>query len=132
MLFSKAIDQCALYDLHKKRIKKSQFSFLPKKEIEVGDIQFYIENLNNQKYIIYKFRYTVIMKMVCSCNEVVIGEALLTKNEDALNIIFVHGWYHLWGSWARLKRYVYNDGHIEIMLNRIKTQKILSILFEFK
>ncbi|MGI2763197.1 alpha/beta hydrolase [Bacillus cytotoxicus] len=102
MLFSKLIDLCALYDLHKKRSKEYQFSGGAEMDFEdinefykvdqSIDIQFYNEVSDLQKYEIAKFEYQSLIESGNPFNDLVSGEAYLNKNEDAPNVIFVHGW----------------------------------------
>ncbi|PFU71339.1 alpha/beta hydrolase [Bacillus thuringiensis] len=102
MLFSKLIDLCALYDLHKKRSKEYQFSGVPEMDSEdikefykvdhSINIQFYNEVSDLQKYKIAKFEYQSLIESGNPFNDLVSGEAYLNRNEDAPNVIFVHGW----------------------------------------
>ncbi|MFD0770083.1 alpha/beta hydrolase [Bacillus sp. CGMCC 1.60114] len=103
MFFSKIIDQFALYDLHKKRSNECQFSSFPKANLDGEDvqtfyktgpvdIQFSIEGSNEQNYKIVKFLYNSNVKSGYSCNDIIPGEAFLAGNEDATNVILVHGW----------------------------------------
>ncbi len=102
VLFSKFIDLCALYDLHKKRSKEYQFSGVPTIDFEdIGtfykvnksiDIQFNDEVSNLHNYKIAKFEYKSQVKTGDVFNDVVRGKAYLNKNNNAPNVIFVHGW----------------------------------------
>ncbi|HEK9103472.1 TPA: alpha/beta hydrolase [Bacillus pseudomycoides] len=103
MFFSKAIDLCALYDLHRKRSQEFQYSSVSNKYLEIENIQdfyksssvaiqFNMGECDNQNYKVGKFEYESSIKSGISCNDIVTGEAFINKNEDSPNVILVHGW----------------------------------------
>ncbi|MRA75697.1 alpha/beta hydrolase, partial [Bacillus thuringiensis] len=56
------------------------------------NMHFNSEVSNLQKNKIVKFEYESLMKSGDLFNDLVSGEAYLNSNEDAPNVIFVHGW----------------------------------------
>ena len=103
MFLSKAIDLCALYDLHRKRSKEFQYSSISNKYLGIEnieefyktspvDIQFNMRAYDNPNYKVGKFEYESSVKSGIPCNDTATGEAFINKNEDSPNVILVHGW----------------------------------------
>ncbi|WP_336974568.1 alpha/beta hydrolase [Bacillus thuringiensis] len=103
MFLSKAIDLCALYDLHRKRSQKFQYSSISNKYIGIDnieefyktspvDIQFNMGAWDNPNYKTGKFKYESSIKSGIPCNDTVTGEAFINKDEYSPNVILVHGW----------------------------------------
>ncbi|KIQ78544.1 hypothetical protein RW25_27840 [Bacillus sp. L_1B0_8] len=103
LFLSKIIETYALYDLHKKRSKKFQYSTLPTRrenlderekfyESHQTDIIFELNCSEETDYRNGKFKYQSLIESGDSSNDVVTGEIFLNRNEDVPNVIFVHGW----------------------------------------
>ncbi|HDR4587791.1 TPA: alpha/beta hydrolase [Bacillus cytotoxicus] len=102
-LITKMIERVALYDLHRKRSKTSQFKSLPNPDGAIRNLEDFYQgkitdmefDLKNSDHIGYKtglFTYKSHLQSDYVKNDTVTGEAYVTKNDAAPNIIFVHGW----------------------------------------
>lgn len=103
MFVTKYIDKLALYDLHKKRSKVTQYvSFknetMKNEEREnfyntyAANPQFNINPTEDRTYCSGNFNFRSSISLGDKNNDMVSGEAYLNSNENAPNIIFVHGW----------------------------------------
>ncbi|OIK12902.1 alpha/beta hydrolase [Bacillus sp. MUM 116] len=102
MIFSKIIDHYALNDLHKTRSKEFQFTYIPAqipetKDSEIfykahpADVSFDTSNLI-KNYKTGTFQFKSLVPSGDPSNDYLTGEVFLNKNEDAANVVFVHGW----------------------------------------
>lgn len=102
MIFSKIIDRYALHVLHQTRSKEFQYSSLPTWIHETMDREtFYKVNptdvvlnmyYSQKDYKVGTFQFQSLFLSGHPSNDQVGGEMLLNRNEDAPNVIFVHGW----------------------------------------
>ncbi len=103
MFIWKMIDQLALYDLHKKKSKDFQFTQNPLKmkmeerledfyQLHATDISFNLNKSAKENYDIGHFKYKSALQSDFLQNDIAAGEVYFHKNEDAPNLIFVHGW----------------------------------------
>lgn len=103
MFVTKYVDKLALYDLHKKRSKVTQYvSFkheaMKHEEREnfyntyAANPQFNIKPNEDRTYSSGDFNFRSSISLGDKNNDMVSGEVYLNSNENAPNIIFVHGW----------------------------------------
>ncbi|PFK39140.1 alpha/beta hydrolase [Bacillus cereus] len=103
MFFSKVIDLCALYDMHRKRSKEFQYnsnsvvilnedikSFY-KINLNEVDIEFDMARSEDKRYEVGKFKYKSSIQLDNQRNDIVTGEVFIHDKESP-NIVFVHGW----------------------------------------
>ncbi|RBW68267.1 alpha/beta hydrolase [Bacillus taeanensis] len=102
MIFSRIIDRYALNSLHKTRSKEFQYSSLPTSiprmtdretfyKVQPTDVSFKMHCLEKD-YNVGTFEFQSLISSGNPSNDHVSGEVFLNKNEDAPNVIFVHGW----------------------------------------
>ncbi|WP_242230107.1 alpha/beta hydrolase [Bacillus cereus group sp. BfR-BA-01329] len=122
MIFSKFIDLCALYDLHRKRSKEWHFSKeqLVDKNMKLDEFYKYtpqsisFEFRSEEKDSkVGTFEYMSSVTSGYSNNDKVTGEVFLHK-DDAPNVILVHGWRM--ESNDRIKN-IYHDKFMELGWN---------------
>lgn len=118
MFVTKYVDKLALYDLHKKRSKVTQyvsFKYETMKHEErekfyntyAANPQFNINPTEDRTYSSGNFNFRSSISLGDKNNDMVSGEVYLNSNENAPNVIFVHGWRM--DSNARIKNIFHKD-----------------------
>ncbi len=118
MFVTKYVDKLALYDLHKKRSKVTQyvsFKYETMKHEErekfyntyAANPQFNINPTKDRTYSSGNFNFRSSISLGDKNNDMVSGEVYLNSNENAPNVIFVHGWRM--DSNARIKNIFHKD-----------------------
>jgi hypothetical protein len=103
LFVTKYVDKLALYDLLKKRIKVTQyvsFKYETMKHEErekfyntyAANPQFNINPTEDRTYSSGNFNFRSSISLGDKNNDMVSGEVYLNSNENAPNVIFVHGW----------------------------------------
>ncbi len=99
--FSKIIDYYALNKLHKDRSLEFQFSTsqsipdITEREFfyKTHPIEFSLNlHVSKKGYRIGTFESQSLIYSEDECNDYITGEAFINRNEEAPNVIFVHGW----------------------------------------
>lgn len=102
MIFSKIVDQYALNSLHKTRSKDFQYTYIPAQIPETKDRETFYKahpadvsfdmSYSKKNYKTGTFGFKSLVPSGDPSNDYLTGEAFLNKNEDAPNVVFVHGW----------------------------------------
>lgn len=102
-IISKAIDRFALHILHKTRSKQFQYSAPPAAMSEALEKEMFYEAAgpSNVTFDFHRFcdgyhtgtySYRSLLASGDPLNDLSAGEVLINPNEEAPNVIFVHGW----------------------------------------